>query len=358
MDSTDTVHLRSGFVAQRPAERSLDFDDANRLAVAVQKEVPLVARPFDALAEQLDLPVTRVLGQLRYWERAGLLREVSAVLEGSALGYDSALVCARVPLHRLSEVGELVNRMPTVTHNYVREHAYNLWFTIACPVDWSLEAALAALTRDTGVEFHALRRTLTFKVGVNFDLESKRSRTEAVPLAPPAPVLHSEDDRAMFRTLQRPLPLHRDPFARLAAPQHMDADALLGFARHHAAGGAIRRFVATFRHRKLGVRANGMVVWNVPPERLAELGSRLAEHPEVSHCYAREPAPGFPYRLYTMLHGPDRESVIRTARGLAHTVGTDDKLVLFSTIELKKCRLRYFLPELDEWWNDNVRATP
>jgi DNA-binding Lrp family transcriptional regulator len=331
----------------------LSLGDANRLATALQSGVPLVRRPFHALADTLALEPGAVMEQIAAWRHANLLREISAVLEGAALGYDSALVAGSVPLDRLDEVADVISAMPTVTHNYLREHELNLWFTIAVPQEWGLETALEALTRQTAVPFHPMRRTLTFKVGVNFDLESRRSRTEAIELTAPVPVALTERERRLFRALQHDLPAEAEPFHALAAQHGFDADELLDFAREHL-GGAIRRVVGTFRHRRLGVRGNGMAVWNVSESALAEVGPRLAEHPDVSHCYARESAPGFPYTLYSMIHGPDRETCIETASRLEEVVGTRDYRILFSTVEYKKCRLRYFLPELDAWWSQHV----
>ena len=99
-----------------------------------------------------------------------------------------------------------------------------------------------------------------------------------------------------------------------------------------------------------GVRENGMIVWRVAERQIAEVGAQLARSREVSHCYARNPIEGFPYTLYSIIHGPDRESCRATAAQLSHETGIDDYAVLFSEREFKKVRLRYFLPELDAWW--------
>lgn len=112
----------------------------------------------------------------------------------------------------------------------------------------------------------------------------------------------------------------------------------------------MRRYVGTFRHRRLGVGGNGMVVWRVPEADLGRMGPALAAAPEVSHCYARNAIPGFPYTLYSMLHGPDEQACREVARRISGELGVSDYLILFSSREFKKCRLRYFLPELDAWW--------
>jgi DNA-binding Lrp family transcriptional regulator len=317
---------------------------------SIQAGVPFVERPFEQLGGELGLSGSQVLAELGRMSDEGVLREISAVLEGGALGYDSALVAGAVPEAEIDSIVEVVNEHPTVTHNYLRNHAYNLWFTVAVPPEMGLEATLRALERASGVRpFFPLRRTHTFKIGVNFDVETRRNRSEVVSATPVAPLEVSELDVRCFRTLQTPLGLCERPFAELARSAGVEVGELLAFGRHHL-GGAIRRYVGTLRHRKLGVRANGMVVWRVAEAELERVGGRLAEAPDVSHCYARNPIPGFAYSLYSMIHGPDRESCRAIAEDLSRSIEVDDYAVLFSEREFKKARLRYFLPELDRWW--------
>jgi DNA-binding Lrp family transcriptional regulator len=322
----------------------------NRLIRLVQAEVPFARRPFAEIGAEIGLSGKAVLEGLCKLSDQLILREISAVLEGSALGYDSALVAGIVPPEDLDRVVEAVNAHPTVTHNYLRNHRYNLWFTVAVPGSMSLDETLRILAAESGVPaFHALRRTRTFKIGVNFDPRTRQNRSAAVPASKVEPIEVTERDARLFRALQTPLPLVERPFDELAARAEVDPEALLAFGRRHL-GGVIRRYVGTLRHRRLGVRANGMVVWRVPEARHDEVGLRLASAPEVSHCYARNPIDGFSYTVYSMAHGPNRQSCREVAARLARETGIGDYAVLFSEREFKKVRLRYFLPELDEWW--------
>ncbi len=325
-------------------------DDRTRLIRGVQAGVPFVPRPFKELGEALGIGESAVLGGLRELKEEGVLREISAVLEGSALGYDSALVAGEVPEETLEHVAKVVNAHPTVTHNYLRNHHYNLWFTIAVPREMSLDHTLVLLAKEAGTHaFRALRRTHTFKIGVNFDPKSLKNQTVPTPASKIEQVSVGATEAELFRTLQRPLPLEERAFDILAERAEVDAARLLEFARRHL-GGAVRRYVGTLRHRKLGVRENGMVVWRVAADAVMAVGQQLAGAPEVSHCYARNAIEGFPYALYSMVHGPSRESCHAVARALAQKTGEEDYAVLFSEREFKKERLRYFLPELDRWW--------
>lgn len=331
------------------ADRPLDAA-RSELMRAVQTNVPFVERPFARLGEKVDLSEDLVIEQLRAWSESGVLREISAVLEGSALGYDSALVAGAVPEARVAAVAEVVNAHPTVTHNYLRNHRYNLWFTLAVPSQMDLDATLRILADEAGVEtFHALRRTCVFKIGVKFDPDTLRNQSNAVVPAALEPLDLAPRDVRRLRALQTPLGFEPRPFDALAEGTGVAPEDLLAFAQEHL-GGAIRRYVGTLRHRKLGVRENGMIVWRVPERRIAEVGAQLARSREVSHCYARNAIEGFPYTLYSIIHGPDRASCCATAAQLSRETGIEDYAVLFSEREFKKVRLRYFLPELDAWW--------
>jgi DNA-binding Lrp family transcriptional regulator len=276
------------------------------------------------------------------------------VLEGNLLGYQSALATGTIPEERIEAVAEIVSAHPTVSHNYLRDHSYNLWFTIAAPPEMPLERTLELLAKEAGVDgFHALRRTHVFKIGVNFDPDSLKNRTEVTKTSRAQKLEVGPRDAQFFRALQTPLPLIERPFDELACGVDASEDELIEFAKHHF-GGAVRRYVGTLRHRKLGVKENGMVVWRVAEDEVPAAGERLAKAPEVSHCYARNPLPNFPYTLYSMVHGPSRESCGEIARALSRETGLGDYAVLFSEREFKKQRLRYFLPELDRWWRERV----
>ena len=335
------------------ANLPLDPERGRSLLLALQQGVPLVDDPWTELAHACDASPDLVLQQLRALETGGQLREISGVIEGSLLGFDSALVAVTVPEERLAAVAAVTAACPTVTHAYERRHPMNLWFTIAMPGAIGVDAALARIEREAGLSSGActaLRRTHTFKIGVRFDPESLENATRVeAGGGSTSTVTVGETERAMIRALQRPLPYVERPFAALARTTGVEEAALLAFGQRHL-GGLLRRYVATLRHRKLGVRGNGMVVWNVPEARIDEVGALLAAAPEVSHCYARNDAPGFPYRVYSMIHARDEEAVSVITARLAAAVRPTDHAILFSAREFKKERLRYFTPEFTAWW--------
>lgn len=331
-------------------------DVSHGLARLVQAGVPLERDPWGALGLALGCSAADVLTELQGWQASGHLREISGVLEGASLGWDSALCAATVAPDDLPRVAAAVSACPTVTHNYERDHEKNLWFTIAMPPAVGVDRALRALEHELAPiafgGFAALRRTETFKIGVRFDPETLENATTSLSSGEPPPRLAFDAaEERLLAALQAPLPLVPSPFAALAERAGVEEGALLAFGRAQH-GRALRRYVATFRHRRLGVRGNGMAVWRVDPARSRELGLALAAAPEVSHCYARTTLPDFPYSHYTMIHARDEAAVRAVADRLAASLGLHDRAVLFSTKEHKKVRLRYFDPTLSRWLSD------
>ena len=328
------------------------------LTRAVQAGVSLVPRPFQALGKGLGIDEVTVIDTLQQWQDGGLLREISAILNGEAFGWESALISGRVPADRIEEVAAVVGAHPNVSHNYQRNHEFNLWFTLSVPPRMGLRPTLRLLEKEADVDlFWPLPRTRTFKISVRMDPKTRRNSSHGHASKAPVTRIHTTPhDELLFRLLQTPLPCVERPFAALGAPHGISEDELLAFGERHM-GGAMRRYAGTFHHRRLGVRGNVMSAWAVPADRVEEIGLALAELPEVSHCYAREVYSVFPFTLYAMIHGPDPAACEVIAAGFAADLGVPAPAMLQSTREFKKCRLRYFLPEMETWWDSRVPST-
>ncbi|MFQ6059598.1 MAG: Lrp/AsnC family transcriptional regulator, partial [Anaerolineae bacterium] len=151
-------------------------------------------------------------------------------------------------------------------------------------------------------------------------------------------------DIPFVRALQEDLFLVPRPFARAAARLGLSEERLLDKARELDAAGIMRRFAAVLRHRRVGYTANGMACWVVPEAEIEEVGRRGAGFPQVSHCYQR-PAypPRWPYNLFTMIHGQSKGEVEEVAAAIAERTGIEDYVILYSTTEYKKERVKYFM---------------
>jgi len=152
----------------------------------------------------------------------------------------------------------------------------------------------------------------------------------------------SDFEKRVIFSLQRDLDITARPFQELAQQVGVSEEEFLAAVRSLVAKGYIRRFGATLRHQLSGYAANALVTWVVPPGDLQRVGKLLSRHQAVTHCYHREPAPGWPYNLYSMLHGKSPDDIELLAADLAAEVGIRDYEILFSDVELKKTTMRYF----------------
>lgn len=155
----------------------------------------------------------------------------------------------------------------------------------------------------------------------------------------------TELDKAIIRELQGDLPLVPHPYAEIAKKLNIEEELLLEKISWMREQGMIRRLGAAIRHRNAGFTANAMVVWRVSENQAEEVGQKLAACPEVTHCYQRPEIPGWPYSLYTMIHGQSRQECEEMAKRLSEKVGITDYRILYSTHELKKSSMKYYVQE-------------
>ncbi|HWE64255.1 MAG TPA: Lrp/AsnC family transcriptional regulator, partial [Chloroflexota bacterium] len=245
---------------------------------------------------------------------------------------------------------------PGVSHNYKRNHDFNLWFTIAVPAESELEPTIEILHREARALSTRILPTLRlFKIGVTLDLTGEADPARQSDPAygefkrPAAPVALTEEDRAYIRLLQEDLPLVPRPFALLADSVGRSEDDLFAWARQAMDRGYLRRLAAVLHHRKAGFRANGMAVWKVPEERIAEVGDQMAHFTAVSHCYQRPVYADWPYSIFTMIHARTTEECEAIAEAIDEKTGIHERAMLYSSTEFKKVRLRYFTPDWVEW---------
>jgi DNA-binding Lrp family transcriptional regulator len=337
-------------------------DADEQLLAAVQEQVPLSPRPFADIARNLDLPESLVLerlGALRTGPH-NAIRQIGAIFDSGALGYQSTLVAAKVPENRLTAAAAAINEHPGVSHNYRRDHEYNLWYTLAVPPDTrlGLEATAQILHRRSAAVATRLLPTLKmYKIGVKLDLDRGASDLPHSPSGKvaPAPVAHlpavalSQREIEFVRVLQRDLPIVQRPFDAWARELAVSVDELLAVAEQFRLRRIMRRFSAVLRHRQLGFDANAMGVWIVPPQRQDAFGAVAAGFSQVSHCYLRPTYQDWPYNLYTMIHARRRAEGAIILKAIASATGIDRYAALFSTHEYKKVRIRYFESDIAAW---------
>jgi len=332
-----------------PADDGLNTT-SRKLLNLLQWAFPLSGRPWKTLGEKLDLPESEVLAQVRALYDDGVIRQIGAIFDTRRLGYTSALIALRVEASRLDEVACAINRHPGVSHNYQREHDFNLWFTLAVPPGSDFETVAERLTDLPGVERVRLLPTLRlFKIGVRLDMERDEKHLDRdqapsdLPTRPPRPL--TLQDKTLIRVTQEDLPLVEEPFAQLAEQAAVTQEQLLAWLAEMQAMGYLRRFAAILRHRKAGFTDNGMLTWCVREDRIEEAGRIAGAFPQVSHCYQRPTYPDWPYNLFTMVHARSRENCERIRERIAEALrplGVSRSAALYTLKEYKKERVKYF----------------
>ena len=322
----------------------------------LQDRFPLAVAPFALIGERLGLSEADVIGRVTSLRDAGILRHVTPIFEAAALGYRSCLVALNVPPQRVDDAVAAINAHPGVTHNYKREHAFNVWFTIAVPPGSDLERHVATLSDLAGAGATLpLPSVRVFKIGVSLDVSGERALTHrdtsrARPkrqLAPAAMLTAHEID--VIRAVQGDLPLEPRPFAKAAASLATTDEVIVRDLEHLRETGRLRRIAGILRHRAAGFSANGMVVWDVPDDRIDEVGTAMASYSAISHCYQRPRNDGWPYNLFTMIHARSREACDAFVHELAEAHSIARFEVLYSSTEYKKTRPLYFSPEIERW---------
>jgi DNA-binding Lrp family transcriptional regulator len=341
-------------------------DDADRaLLNALQAGLPLVRDPFRQIGVGIGMPEDEVLTRVGVLRQAGIVRQLSAIFDTRALGYESSLVAAKYPDERLFEAAALVGGHPGVSHNYRRSHAFNLWFTLAVEpgARLGLQPTIDILADATGADSMRPLPTLKlFKINVQLDMTGTQdAAAKTVLTAAPVRgdgVLPNDDDKRFICILQRDLPAVPAPFDIWAEEAGIDPDELLERAQTFVDRFYMRRFAAVLNHRRAGFGANGMAVWSVAEEDLERIGPQMAAFRSVSHCYRRPTYPDWPYSIFTMVHARSKEQCEEVIAAIAEETGItdpDSRAVLYSTYEFKKIRLVYYAPECRQW-EDIARA--
>ncbi len=347
--------------------RTLDSLDT-RLLNLIQTEVPLVERPFADLGRSLGVDegeVLRRIGQLKSPPRP-VIRQISAIFDSKALGYQSTLVAGRIDDSRLEQAAAIINRHPGVSHNYRRTHAYNLWYTLAVPPDsrLGLQGTVDVLHRQSGALATRLMPTLKlFKIGVKLDIGgdsdqpparapqfTEKDRQQALAFE------ITEADKRMIRVLQQDLPIVPRPYEQWAIQAGVSVPELLHAAQAYKARSQMRRFSAVLKHREVGFSANAMGVWVVAAPQQDEFGRIAAGFSAVSHCYLRPTYEDWPYNLFTMVHAVSEEACNAVLADISKATGVSEYAALYSTKEFKKTRVQYFEHD-NETWEQSVVST-
>jgi DNA-binding Lrp family transcriptional regulator len=317
-----------------------------KLCNVLQEGLPICARPFAEIAKVLDSDEAEVLKQTAELKNLGVIRRISALVNHRALGMKSTLVAVHVPQEVFREVAEAVNSLQGVSHNYQRDHHYNLWFTLQRPTSAEIDVTLSRLSARFGVAFHGLPVKRLFKLAVRFDAESGGQQLLQGPqkTLSQEPVELNREQKQILTRLQKDLQLSKSPFDFLCGPGS-SREQVLAVISELLETGVIRCIRAIVDYRKLGFMANVLFVAAVPQNEVVEAGRRLARFGVVSHCYERRTFKGWPYNLFAMMHGRNMAEIRRVIEKFVAAQKVDSFQLLPTVGELKKQPVTYAFDE-------------
>jgi len=336
---------------------STELDSTDRqLLDLLQSSFPLHVEPYREVAKLAGLSEAEVLKRTQQLKEAKIIRQVTPIFDTRSLGYQSMLVAAKVDTEAPHKSAQVVNKHPGVSHNYLRNHDFNLWFTVAVSPNskLGLERTLELISEEAGFEKYRQLPTLTlFKINMNLKMSGDSSDLKAQQKVAPARELKrvdiSEEDGRLIWVLQGDLEVTSRPFAAPAKELGLSEEELLDRCRDLSQRGVLRRTAAILYHRRAGFSANGMGVWVVPEQQIAEIGPKMAAYRGVSHCYQRPTYEDWPYSVFTMAHGRSKDECDGILKQISEDTGIDEYTTLYSSTEYKKVRLTYFSPEFDAW---------
>ncbi len=355
-DETEQPHPRaagksgSAHPAQTHPPRSRADDERRRILAIVQSDLRITPRPFDRAAEKLAMPADRFLDRLRELDGT-LIKRIGPIFEPAALGYFSTLAAACVPEDRVDEVAAIVSEYTEVTHNYRRNHNFNLWFTLITAPKERQDEILEELKARTGMDvFLNMPARKVYKIRACFALDESNghvtTENNSAGGIPPRSECQNvdigEEDRKLIRLVQAGIPVQTRPVLPAAEAMGWDEERVTARLRTWVEAGVIRRFGAVLHHTEAGFRANGMCVFDVPDSGIDRAGRLLAGFPAVTHCYNRHVPPQWNGRLFAMVHAAQKEDIRDFARRIAARTGARGFEILFSTREYKKTPMRYF----------------
>ncbi len=344
-------------VRSRRDGAAIPLDEVDKkLLNLMQGSFDLCTRPFAHVAGLAGVSEAEVMSRVQRLLDKRIIREITPIFDTRALGYQSMLVAAKVDSEHPHRAAKIINSHPGVTHNYLRNHDFNLWFTIATEPGsrLGLQGTLDVLAAETGAQSIRQLPTLKlFKIRMELEMEAGTDALaaagEAVEPRELDPIPLTDADIETIRATQGPMPVVQEPYAPAAERLGVSQDEVLERLASLREREGLRRVAAILFHRRAGFSANGMGVWKVPEDEVLDTGRRMAAFRGVSHCYQRPTYPDWPYSVFTMAHGRSKEECDAILDSIAETTGISERATLYSSTEFKKVRMLYFTEDFRRW---------
>jgi siroheme decarboxylase len=328
-------------------------DVEKRVLNRVQKDWLITEDPFKNLSDELGINEDRLIQVMGVLKQKNIIRDISAIFNASGLGYESALIAFEVSDKEIGNAASIINAHPGVSHNYLRDHRYNIWFTLAVNRKTSLQREAEILAEKLKVkDFLILNNERLFKIGVMFDIGESDDAEETINNADNKLNHHfrklSLEEKKAVYILQMDLPLVKSPFKRLLEKVNPDIDEknVVQIGESLKKDGIIRRYSAIVKHTEAGYKANAMTAWKLKDYNDSKIIQLFSSVKNISHLYLRTLYPGkWDHGLFAMIHARNEDELTEIIKRLEKQTGIKDYLILHSLKEFKKKRIKYFTDE-------------
>jgi len=329
------------------------------ILLRIQKNFPLVAKPFKEIAKELNTNENEIIKIIQKQKDEKIIRQTSAIFDTKSLGYKSSLVAFEINEDKIDSAVKIINSHPGVSHNYERNHKFNIWFTMACsPTSkLKLEKTIKILAKLTNANDYIILPTLKlFKISVKLDTTGKENKKEKVIKKEKIKIDMSPLHMDVVKLLQNDIEIKSEPFEDIISKLNISYEKFFNIVDELQKSGIMRRFASILNHRKAGFNANAMVVWDIDEENGEKIGKTAASFSAVSHCYLRPKYPNWKYNLFTMIHGKTKDETNRVIKDIENEIESKSHMPLYSSREFKKVRLQYFTESEKIWENRYIQG--
>jgi len=332
----------------------------SKLLSIIQKKFPLSPRPFAIIAEELGTDEETIIKQILQEKENKIIRQISPIFDTKRLGYSSSLISFKVKREDIDRAVKVINGHPGVSHNYEREHTFNIWFTLAVAPDskLGLRKTVEILAQEANaLDFIILPTLKLFKIAVKLNTTGDDAKKEKVLKPKRKNIELTTLHRKVIAFSQHDIPIVAEPFKEVVDRLGISYEQFFKILNELKDAGVMRRFAGILNHRKAGFNANAMVVWDIEESKGEEMGKKAAEFSAVSHCYLRPKYPNWPYNLFTMIHGKTTEETNGIIKEIASEIEHFSRRPLYSIREFKKVRIKYFTPDFKAWEDDKLAVS-
>lgn len=331
----------------------------DEILLRIQKNFPLVKRPFEVIAKELNMHEEEVISILQNAKKENIIRQTSAIFDTKRLGYQSSLVAFEIEEDKIDDAVKILNSHPGISHNYERNHNFNIWFTMAVAPDskLGLEQTIKILAKLTKAKDYIILPTLKlFKISVKLDTTNKEEKKEKVKKRVYSDMELTPFHYEIIKLLQNDIEFNSEPFKFIIDSLNITYEELFENMSQFIDSGVMRRFASILNHRRAGFNANAMVVWDIDEEDAIKIGEEAASFSAVSHCYLRPKYENWKYNLFTMVHGKTQEDTQNVIDSISKTIKYKSNMALYSSREFKKTRIKYFSNEFYIWEENNKKG--